>query len=245
MAIEVFNRYEYKYLITREQFDKISNIIKEYMVSDKYNKNGNIYTISNIYYDTSDDYLIRTSLSKPVYKEKLRLRAYGIPNEDSIVFLEIKKKFKGIVNKRRTSINLVDAYEYLNNGILPDKYEYTNVQVSKEIDYFVSRYNLVPKVYIAYDRIAFFDKEDHDLRVSFDFNIRSRRDNLFLESGDHGTYLLDDDLCVMEIKTSYAIPLWLAESLTEFGIKKTRFSKYGTEYKKLLLKRRTKIGQLI
>ena len=245
MSIEVFNRYEYKYLINREQFDKISSVITEYMVSDEYNKNGHIYTISNIYYDTFDDYLIRTSLSKPMYKEKLRLRAYGIPNDDSEVFMEIKKKFNGIVNKRRTSINLNDAYRYLNFKQIPEDTKYTNQQVFKEINNFTSRYALVPKVYIAYDRIAYFDKDNSDLRISFDFNIRTRRDNLFLESGDYGNLLLSDDMCVMEIKTSYAIPLWLVNLLCEFEIKRTGFSKYGKEYIKMLSKRRNKVGQLI
>ena len=233
MPIEVFNRYEFKYLLTNEQYNCINNIMKEYMNLDKHNKGGNIYTISNMYYDTVDDYLIRTSLSRPVYKEKLRLRSYGVPHDDSTVFLEIKKKFNGIVNKRRTPINLIDAYEYLNSGISPKVYDYTNVQVSNEINYFLNRYKILPKVYIAYDRIAYFDKnQKSDLRVSFDFNIRSRRNDLFLENGDYGNPLLNNDITIMEIKTSSSIPLWLVKYLSEFDIKKTRFSKYGTEYKK-------------
>ena len=113
MAIEVFNRYEHKYLINLHQFDIIKRLVEQYMVLDAYNKNYEPYTISNLYFDTTDDFLIRTSLGKPKYKEKLRMRAYGIPKADAHVFLEIKKKFKGLVNKRRTELKLGEAYEFV------------------------------------------------------------------------------------------------------------------------------------
>lgn len=231
MAIEVFNRYEHKYLLDKETYKKVINIMDTYMELDAYNINHKPYTIANIYYDTNDDYLIRTSLSKPDYKEKLRLRAYGVPDKKSKVYLEIKKKYKGLVNKRRTALYLNEAYKLAASGEMPEIKEYMNEQVLKEIEYFLSVYKLKPKVYIAYDRIAYFEKGNPDLRISFDMNIRSRRYEIGLDRGDYGELLLERDLYLMEVKTAMAKPLWLTKMLTELDIKRSNFSKYGTEFK--------------
>ena len=236
MAQEVFSRFEHKYLLDRETYERVTEIMHKHMESDPYNKDGKPYTISNIYFDTEGDALIRTSLEKPVYKEKLRLRGYGIPSFDSKVFFEIKKKYKGLVNKRRTAITLTDAYDFAETGVAPYKKEYMNGQVLKEIAYFLKFYKPQPKVYLAYDRLAFFEKGNPDLRISFDTNIRSRRYNLGLEKGDYGERLLPDGLYLMEIKTSLAKPMWFADMLSELDIKRQSFSKYGTEFKQSLIK---------
>lgn len=234
MAIEIFNRYEHKYILDNDTYEKVISVMDEYMELDLHNKNHGTYTIENIYYDTADDYLIRTSLSKPKYKEKLRLRAYGVPDMSDKVFLEIKKKYNGIVNKRRTKLTLEDAYEFLNTGAAPEIKEYMNEQVLKEITYFLNLYKLEPKLYLAYDRIAYFEKGNDDLRISFDTNIRSRRYDLRLDHGDYGELLLKDNPYIMEIKTSLAKPLWLCDMLTALNIKRQSFSKYGTEFKQYI-----------
>lgn len=232
MAIEVFNRYEKKYLMDKETFLWLTEQIKLHMNPDKYNKDGKLYNIANIYYDTPTDALIRASVEKPVYKEKLRLRSYGVPGLDDEVFLEIKKKYKGLVNKRRTRLKLSEAYALVNDGILPKEAPYINRQVLNEIQYFLKTYELLPKVYLTYDRMAFFDKEDNDFRVTFDTNIRTRRDDVGLEKGNHGELLIGNDLWLMEVKSSTAVPLWFTKLLSEKEIYATSFSKYGTEYKK-------------
>lgn len=234
MAIEVFNRHEHKYMLDKKTFQKVIKVMDEHMVIDSHNVNNKPYTIANLYFDTPDDYLIRTSLSKPEYKEKLRLRAYGIPNEDSKVFLEIKKKFKGVVNKRRTTLKLNEAYDFIKTGIPPQTKDYMNIQVLHEIEYFLKIYNISPKLYLAYDRIAYFEKNNKDLRISFDMNIRSRRCDLRLENGDFGDLLLGGDIYLMEIKTALAKPLWLTHMLADLEIKRKSFSKYGTEYKTMI-----------
>ena len=234
MAIEVFNRYEHKYMLDRKTFEKVIKIMDEHMIMDSHNEGHKPYTIANIYFDTPDDYLIRTSLSKPEYKEKLRLRAYGVPDRESKVFLEIKKKFHGIVNKRRTKLKLAEAYSFVASGIAPNPQEYMNAQVLHELEYFLKIYDLSPKLYLAYDRIAYFEKDNRDLRISFDMNIRSRRYDLALEKGDYGELLLPEGIYLMEIKTSLAKPLWLTHMLADFEIKRIRFSKYGTEFKNMI-----------
>ena len=145
------------------------------MELDEYNKNHPFYTICNIYYDTEDNHLIRHSLSKPKYKEKLRLRGYGVPKQEDKVYLEIKKKVNGLVNKRRTKLVLSEAYEFAETRVKPEYKSYMNRQVLNEIDYILKLYKPVPKLYLAYDRKAFFGINNRDLRVTFDTNIRSRR----------------------------------------------------------------------
>lgn len=235
MAIEVFSRYEKKYLLDENAYRYITDRINAYMIADKYSRGNEFYNIANIYYDTPDDALIRASIEKPVYKEKLRLRSYGVPGPDDKVFLEIKKKYKGLVNKRRTKLRLDEAYALTIDGVIPKESGYINRQVLSEIEYFLKVYNLEPKVYLTYDRKAFFAADDSDFRVTFDTNIRSRREDVRLEAGNHGELLIGNDLWLMEIKSSKAVPLWFTKILTEAGVYPTTFSKYGTEYKKHLL----------
>ncbi len=230
MVIEVFNRYEHKYMLDKDTYEKVIKVMDKHMELDRHSAGHLPYTIANIYFDTRDDYLIRHSLEKPRYKEKLRLRAYGIPHKEDKVFLEIKKKFNGIVNKRRTALTLEEAYNFVSTGKAPPKKSYMNEQVMRELNYFISRYELFPKVYLAYDRIAYFEKENNDLRISFDTNIRSRRYNLTPEEGDFGEQVLEGEYYLMEIKTGLSKPLWLTKMLTELNIKRQSFSKYGTEF---------------
>lgn len=234
MITEVFNRVEEKFVVTSEQYRQLISDLRDRLQYDIYNADGKFYTISNIYYDTADDRLIRTSLQKPVYKEKLRLRAYGVPQTDDMVFMEIKKKYKGVVNKRRTSMKLYEAYTFAEKHCLESCGDYINKQVLNELAYAFDLYRAVPKVYIAYDRCAYYYTEDTSLRITFDRNIRSRRTGLRLEAGDYGTGLLDSEKLVMEIKHSEHIPIWLVEELNNLKIRKTSFSKYGTEYERML-----------
>lgn len=187
-----------------------------------------LHTICNIYYDTPDFDLIRRSIEQPVYKEKLRLRSYGIPTADSKVFLEIKKKYKKIVNKRRIQLTLQEAYDYIERGIRPEK----ESQILREIDFFLNRYPLKRGLYLAYDRIALFDRQDPDFRVTFDQNIRSRSSRMGLENGDRGQLLLPDGYYLMESKVLGATPLWFTEILSDLSIYPVSFSKYGNIYKK-------------
>lgn len=236
MAIEVFNRFEIKYLLDNYTYENIQHDLCKYMELDEYNKTHSFYTISNLYYDTEDNHLIRNSLSKPKYKEKLRLRAYGIPALEDKVYLEIKKKVIGMVNKRRTKLTLDEAYEFASTGKKPNIMHYMNKQVLNEIEYFLKIYDLSPKLYLAYDRKAYFGINNRDLRITFDTNIRSRRENLRLEVGDYGQKLLDDNVWLMEVKAEKSIPVWLSKMLSEYKLFKTSFSKYGTEYNKLIIK---------
>ena len=190
MAIKSFKRYKKKYLLTGEQYEKLIPRLLEYMKMDDHCVN-NSYSIYNIYYDTDDNSVIRHSISKPYYKEKLRLRSYKIPQSPSDkVFLELKKKINKIVNKRRAIITLEEAYNFLEFGERPKCTDFITEQVINEIEYYLSHTKVNPTIYIGYNRIAFFGKEDKDFRLTIDSKIITRREDLFLESGCHGTDIL-------------------------------------------------------
>ncbi len=233
MASGVFERVEKKYLLTKEKHDLLLADLKSHITTDKYGK----YTICNIYYDTESYDLIRHSIEKPAYKEKLRLRSYGKPTKEDEVFLEIKKKYKGTVFKRRISLTLEEAQQYLNHGIKPDR----DSQILREIDYFMNFYHPKPKLYLAYDRIAYFGSDDKQIRITFDQRIRSRQYDLNLAKGDYGEYLLDECSYLMEIKVPLAMPLWLANRLSSLEIYPTSFSKYGNIYKQKILSDREEL----
>jgi hypothetical protein len=217
-----FQRVEKKYMLTRLQYEAIVAGLGPHMVADEYGH----YTISNLYYDTEDYQIIRHSLEKPVFKEKLRLRGYGVPGDRDKVYVELKKKCAGVVYKRRVSLTAAQAMDYLGRGIPPKE----SSQIQQEIDWYLRTNQVSPKVFLAYDREAFAGVEEPDLRVTFDTKIRWRTDNLDLRAGDHGTELLDPDQVLMEIKAPGAVPLWLANLLSEAEAYPTSFSKYGTYY---------------
>lgn len=239
MAIEVFNRCEKKYLLNQEQYEAMLDKINDYMVLDAYNKNHQFYKISNIYYDTVNNDIIRTCIDKPVYKEKLRIRSYGVPSIEDHVFIEIKKKYDGIVYKRRTQMQLKDAYRYLSGNVsasyIIQNNSKINNQVFGEIDYYKNFYKIVPKVYLSYDRLAYFEKNDGDFRITFDTNITARREAIRLEYGSFGELLLPENMYLMEIKINRAVPLWFAKIMSSLNIYPISFSKYGTEYKRYII----------
>ena len=221
-----FKRVEKKYMLTREQYKAMLLGMAFRMIPDEHPR----YTIGNVYYDTADYDLIRASLEKPAYKEKLRVRSYGVPGDDGLAFVEIKKKFDGVVYKRRVTMTAKEADDWLRGG-RPAK----ESQISREIDWFMSFYRPTPAVYIAYDREAYAGVENGELRITFDRNLRWRDHDVDLRAGDHGNPILAGDQILMEIKIPGAAPLWLAQLLSDNRIVSTSFSKYGAYYKQAVL----------
>ncbi|MGN1341536.1 MAG: polyphosphate polymerase domain-containing protein [Oscillospiraceae bacterium] len=225
-----FMRREIKYILTSQQEQEILDRLSWFMTEDRYSNQ----TITSLYFDNDEDILIRTSLDKPLYKEKLRLRAYGTPKDDSRVYLEIKKKFDGVVYKRRAKMTYEQAMDYVSSGIVPDLPKYNERQVMAEIDYMRKRFRLKPKAAIFYDRRAFFANDDPELRLTLDGNVRYRLDDLDLDHGTDGKQLGGQPHCVMEIKAAGAFPLWLAEILSDMALYPGSFSKYGSVYREKL-----------
>lgn len=221
--IYIFRRIEKKYFLSAEQAEMLKSKIMHRLTPDEHG----VSTISSLYLDTPDNLLIRNSIDAKIYKEKLRLRSYGTPRKHDKVFLEIKKKFEGVVYKRRVALPLDEAMHYIFS--LEKPFE---SRIMSEINYCMKFYNHPkPKMLVSYKRMAYFSKSSPDLRITFDSDIRYRTDELELDKGDGGIKIIPDDKLIMEVKTGGAMPLWLSHALDECRIFPTSFSKYGTSYK--------------
>ncbi len=222
----VFKRYEMKYKLTYFEYENLLNIMNNYMKLDEYKRNK----ITNIYYDTEDYKIIRNSLEKPKYKEKLRMRMYGDANISNEIFLELKKKFNGIVYKRRVILN--NGNDVLNIKNIDD-----DNQILREIKYFTSLYNgLKPMIYLSYYREAYIGLDDKDFRMTFDFDIKIRNQKINFFESVNDRNILDDDTVILEVKTVKGLPNWFLCFLRDNNILQTSFSKYGEAYNKFLIK---------
>ncbi len=226
MSESVFQRFEIKFLLQQQQRDALERAMIHRFVPDIHGES----TICNIYYDTPDFRLIRNSIEKPIYKEKLRLRSYGRVTGNQSVFLELKKKYKGIVYKRRICLPESQvAFLFSEDGLLNQF-----GQIGRELDYSLHYYpDLRPALYLCYDRCAFTCTDDPQLRLTFDRNILWRTDDLRLTAPIGGTALLAPEQSLLEIKTASSIPLWLVDLLEQQQLYKTSFSKYGAAYRAL------------
>lgn len=222
MAQEVFERYEKKYMLSAGQKERLMAAVKGRFVLDGYGR----HQICNIYFDTPDYQLIRTSLQKPVYKEKLRLRSYGICRRDDPVYLELKKKYCSVVYKRRTQLSLQEAGDYMAEGRKPPR----TGQIFREADYTMKRYGLRPMVFISYEREAYSCGEESGLRMTFDQKILARDRDLRLDRAPYGTPLLEPGQTLMELKIPGAMPVWLSRILAGLAVYPVTFSKYGVYY---------------
>ena len=223
-----FERREIKYRITAAQRAALEAAVGTRMSPDVHGDS----TICNIYYDTPDYRLIRASLEKPAYKEKLRLRSYGVAVPGGEVFLELKKKYKGIVYKRRITLPEDAAGEFIAGRAPLGEHG----QIGREIEYFAAFYApLLPAVHLSYERRAWFSREEPDLRITFDKNIRFRREDVSLTLPAGGQRILPESESLLEIKTAQSLPLWLAAQLDALGIFRSTFSKYGEAYKAILI----------
>lgn len=223
----VFKRYEMKYMMTVKQRRAVLEAMLPYMRLDDFGHT----TIRNIYFDTDNYRLVRRSIEKPVYKEKLRIRSYKQVQAQDKVFIELKKKYDEIVYKRRETLPYLEMLEWLvKDTPFPFK-----TQIGDEIDYFFEYYQtLKPKVFLSYEREAFYALDGSDFRVTFDENILARQEDLRLSGDVWGESLIDKDCVLMEIKTSGGIPLWMTRVLTQQRLYKTSFSKYGTAYQRII-----------
>lgn len=216
-----------KYLLTPDQKEAVLRAMQPYMEPDRYGRTS----IRNLYYDTDNYRLIRRSIERPVYKEKLRVRSYGRAEPDGVVFAELKKKYKHTVYKRRLLLRAQEAADWLaGRRSCP-----VRTQIAAEIDYFVSYYEtLHPVVFLSYEREAFAAKDGGVFRVTFDENILCRQEELTLDSEAYGAPVLEPGLVLMELKCAGGIPLWMTHTLSDERIYKTSFSKYGTAYQNIL-----------
>lgn len=225
MAQNVFQRYEIKYVLTKEQYALLLTKIKDKFVPDKFFRTD----VCSLYYDTSDFLLARRSIEKPAYKEKFRLRSYGVVKDDAPVFVEIKRKYDDVVYKRR-----IKTTEKVAVALAAGK-KNDQTQIGQEIGYFLKLYGQIePKIFVSYAREAYTAKDDQSLRLTFDQNVLWRDYDLSMHHGIYGTPILPPGSVLMELKTAGALPLWLVEILSQNKIYKSSFSKYGAAYQQAM-----------
>ena len=227
MTANNFQRIEKKFWMSPSQYQSLIHVLKDRIEIDPHGKS----TITNIYYDTKYYDLIRRSIERPFFKEKIRLRSYGIPHDDSTVYLELKRKYDGVGYKRRTELPFNRALQFMQNTVTPE------TQIEKEIKEFLNRYQVEPKVLLTYERIPCYLKDDPSFRITFDSKLRYKKwtDDIVIK--DDGKFIMDEpDRILLEIKTEKALPLWLSETLNRLEIYQAPFSKIGTCYTKHLVK---------
>jgi len=233
---EVFNRYEQKYVIGLATYLNIIDIMRPHLIGDEYGDENGYYTVKNLYFDTEDNFFHQQNLDSEFFRQKLRLRTYTSSSADEGCFIEIKKKYSRLVNKRRTWMKIGDAYRVLGLAGEPEEgaaaeipgLEVSNRQIFDEIAYFIHFYKPEPKMVLCYDRQAFISKEDPELRITFDRNIRARVTDFLLERESDGEIFIPEDIFILEIKTAKSIPLWLSQLLSTNQIYCNKFSKYST-----------------
>lgn len=225
-----FKRYEKKFMLSSDAYERFMEVAGKHLVPDEYHES----LVQSIYYDTDSFSLIRNSIEQPVYKEKLRVRSYGVPEENGIAFVELKKKFNGIVYKRRIQTTPIAAEHWL-SGESPAP---VDTQITREIDWFLRMNPVSPKIQISCDRFSWKDWDNPALRFTFDKSIRFREEDLHLTHGDYGEDLLQSGYSLMEIKIPGAAPMWLAHLLSDEEIFPTSYSKYGTFYKNKIRRER-------
>ena len=221
MKDNIFKRVEQKYILSKWEYDNIQKIINEYFLKDRYYQSK----IANIYYDNDNNDMLITSLEKPIFKKKIRVRSYG---EDDSIYFEIKEKYDDIVYKRRVKL-LMNEY---NNYLIGNKISNSNQQIMREIDYYVNYYKIHPYVYVAYDRLSYYSKDDFNFRITFDNNLRYRFNNLDCCCDEDTIKYFDSDKYIMEVKCLNSLPYWFVKYLSSNKIYPTSFSKVGSIYMK-------------
>ena len=246
MIQTIFKRVETKYVISEKQVEELLSIIEPYLQKDQYFKGTNM----SIYFDSDEKWLGIHSLEKPMYKEKIRVRSYGVPKSlDETVFIEIKKKFDGVGYKRRIPMKLADFYRFLeereaeyagDDGDLKNVVDDKNVrvysdnpQIEEEVRYCFRLYHLHPALFLAYDRTSYIERRDPTFRLTFDRNVLSREKDLRLEQGDYGDVYFEKGEVVMEVKSAECYPKWFVDAISRLKIYPASFSKYGRVLQKL------------
>ncbi len=227
MATMTFKRKEMKYIMSEAQWESFMESISPHIDPTDFP----VSEIRNLYLDTDDYEMIRRSIAKPVFKEKLRIRSYGDYAGTGRMFYEMKKKFKGIVYKRRFDV----TKEMAGEEEVPIRFSDVDPfkdksQTVREWNYWLAQNDdLKPRFFLSYDRWAYWGKENQEVRLTFDRNLTWREEDLQLSGEVYGHRLLEGQV-LLEIKVPGSMPLWLSKPLSELGIYPVSYSKIGSAY---------------
>ena len=239
--IDTFERKEKKYVLDEKTLAHFMQLVGDKFGDDQYAHS----TISSLYYDTPEFSMINRSIEEPLYKEKMRIRCYDDPSDEAGVFVELKKKFKGIVYKRRIRMSIEGAYAYLEGtpyshaSLLGSAIESLEMDMIKqqnirEIDACLNRHGkLSPAIMVVVERHSIRSTDGSNLRITFDRNARWRAHNLRFDTGFQGTPIFGGGEIIMEVKALGTYPLWLVQALDEIEAYPVSCSKVGLAYKAL------------
>lgn len=227
-------RLEYKFLIPESKIDQVRDALLPFVNIDEYaaGREKKEYTVRSIYFDSGklDDY--RDKLAGIKIRKKLRIRGYNELNGNSMVFLEVKRKYENNISKNRAPLLYNDLPELLLTAdferFLLKKKKYLDVQNdANKFFYSLISKNYIPVVLVVYEREAFFYKYDSTLRITFDKNLRSKPLPSLTELYD------DDNLkpsmrdnFILEIKFFNGYPTWLQSIVSKFNLQRRAISKY-------------------
>lgn len=220
-------------MLTQAEYRALREAILPYMTYDTYGDPHGKYNIVSLYYESDDKVIYHETMNKLRFRQKLRLRVYDQVTTEDNSFIEIKQKFKNVVNKRRSILPLKDAYRVLSapyDESLIQSSNASNAQILREALHFKELYALKPATVVSYDRQAFSGvaENEQDLRVTFDYNLMCRAEDLALENGPEGIHFVDEDLVILEVKVSNSVPFWLSRILSDFNFTRQGFSKFCT-----------------
>ncbi|MDR3276586.1 MAG: polyphosphate polymerase domain-containing protein [Treponema sp.] len=221
MGGNYFRRYEKKYQLNAFQYYELSESLKGLAETDEYGFSD----IYSLYFDTEDYRIMRRCIDAKGYKEKLRLRAYGLPGPEGWVYLELKKKLQGLTYKRRLPLRYGELAAYLDERCAQQQYG----QIDNEIDWFIRTHRPGPRFQVAYKRLALRGIEDPEFRVTFDSHIRCCPSGLDF-AGSNTVPMIGAGEYIMEIKCIAAIPGCLSRQLSALRIFPVSFSKSVRAY---------------
>ena len=235
-----FKRKEKKYVLEEGDYLALMALISDKLEEDEYPYSH----IESLYYDTPDWRMINRSMEKPLYKEKLRVRVYGTPGEHCVAFVELKKKYDGIVYKRRVGMSLEGALAFMDGMDFDEAMKrfpatsddleleptWRDRQIAREICACIDRWApLAPSMAIAVDRTSLRTNDGSGVRMTFDFDSRWRTTHLAFGAAE-GNPLMGPGQVIMEIKAQGSYPLWLVHALDQAKIYPVSNTKYGRAY---------------
>lgn len=244
-------RLEYKYLIPVDKLDSFRRELLPFVNLDDKHNDGNEYIVRSIYFDTHDLRFYREKVEGYKIRKKLRIRGYNFVENANPVFLEIKRKNDGYINKNRAPLEYQNLDEFLesasiNDFIIKDSNGELHKRDAEKFLYHLRKNSLKPIVLIVYDREAFFSKFDESLRITFDKNLRYKiypsLENLFSED----LQVLHKNNFILEVKFSEGFPNWLSNLINKYQLSRKSLSKYtmciDDSKDSLILSRKTVIG---
>jgi len=202
-----FQRFEFKYYLPKNKADKIIPALLPHMNWDPYilARQEDYYQVNSLYFDSPDWGCFWDKESGLRDRKKLRYRFY---NQDSPVFLELKRKQDALVIKDRIDLDKQDNRQLLN-----------------EINWFKTRNNMRPKLFVRYKRKALIGKLDPRFRITFDYDIETQLTNSLKPNSKKWTKVYKDGV-VLELKYNNVLPSWFHKIIQKFNLDRIAYSKY-------------------